>query len=211
MISAVRFAGLAAAVFLTACATEPPQSPAVSAGGNAELAAQIDSAELQAAAPLGRLTAAETATAMKRRRSSLSQLLQPQLARGDIQSLELDNERLRVKWRAGVLFDSASAELQPAALEGLSRLAKWVRADGAVVVQIVGRLAGADADALGERRIAALSAFLANEGALPERLRAQLVDVSQRAAHTQGGEFEVLIVPVVDGREAMAWVPPALD
>ncbi len=205
------------AILLAACAAISEQaepSPDRASAVSLDALESAASAELPPAAAYTAIPAGKLHASMLSRRQSLSRLLTAELARGDLAAAELRDDNLWLDWRSAALFANARAQLQAQALVGLSRVARWLRADGASVLQIVGRQIAADPDQLAERRVAAIAAFLIAEGAPAPRIRAQVVDISQSqfAQHSSTRAvdgFTLVVAAIVAGREALAWVPPA--
>ncbi|MDB5988414.1 MAG: OmpA family protein [Nevskia sp.] len=204
------------ALLLAACAETPERAEQAAGAEDAIEAVDADTAELLPPAAPAVVPAAAVRSAMTSRRDALRRLLQSQIARSELTTPELRNDTLRTTWYSSALFENGTAELKPQALGGLSRVAKWLRADGASVLQVVGRQSGTDADDLSERRAAAVAAFLIAEGALAPRVRMQVVDLAQlRGSHPAGRgpdtDIALVVAPIVEGREAFAWIPPAVD
>jgi len=201
---------------MAACATTPKQaesSPENASAASLDAVGSAETSELPPAAAYTTTPPGELHASMVGRRQSLSRLLSAERARSDFAAPELRDENLGLDWRDAALFVNASAQLQPQSLVGLSRVARWLRADGAIVLQIVGRQMAADPDQLAERRVAAIAAFLIAEGAPAPRIRAQVVDISQlqSARHlsaSSADDITLVVTAVVTGREALAWVPP---
>jgi len=203
-------------LLLAACAGTPERAEQAAADEDAIEAVGADSAEWPPPAAAAVVAVAGVRTAMTRRRDALRRLLQVQIARGDIANPDLRGDSLRTSWRSSALFENATAQLKPQALVGLSRLARWLRADGASVLQVVGEQSGDDADELSERRAAAVTAFLVAEGALAPRVCMQVVDLrqlpaSRAASRSADSDIALVLAPIVEGREALAWIPPAVD
>lgn len=98
-------------------------------------------------------------------------------------------------------FEAGSAQLRPALLLPLAETAAASRAGGAWVLHAVGRApTAADAD-LAERRAASVIAYLGTQGIVASRLRAE-------TRSGTGRQIEVHLVPIVEGSEAQAWMPP---
>lgn len=204
------WAGSLLAVLLSACAGAPAHAPPPAA---VEAAASAVSSlpPLSPPAALGALAADDLADAMNERRASLAQALREPIAAGWASPPAGSDAGLRLTWQCSALFAPQAAQFQPQALLAVAELARWLRADGRVVLQLVAHESADDIDALGERRVAALAAFLIAEGALPERLRAQVyaAPLRPRADGEGSAVIDAVIVPVVAGREALAWTPPA--
>jgi len=205
------------AIVLAACSATPEHGSASSDNSNSaasDAAESVENTELPPAAAYTVIPASKLHASMTARRDTLRRLLATELARSDLTPPELREDNLALDWRSAALFANASAQLNPQTLVGLSRLARWLRADGASVLQIVGRQIAADPDELAERRVAAIAAFLIAEGAPAPRIRAQVVEFSQvqsvrHSSADVADSITLVVTAVVAGREALAWVPPA--
>lgn len=111
---------------------------------------------------------------------------------------------LRLSLGARESFASGDAELRPAALATYAGVARALARPGTVAHVRVMDEAAADpepATGLAARRAASVQAYLAARGVPGTRLRAQGLEGASAV--------EVLIRPIVAGREAEAWVPPS--
>jgi len=102
-------------------------------------------------------------------------------------------------------FGSASAQLQPAALEFYAQLAAVLKARSGTVAHIL--VSGAPASGepsteLSARRATSLQNYLASCGVPGTRLRAE-------GRVGDGERIELVLKPVLIGAEAQAWVPPS--
>jgi outer membrane protein OmpA-like peptidoglycan-associated protein len=117
--------------------------------------------------------------------------------------LARDDAGLRLSFGAGESFAPGGAELRPAALTAYARLARALAGRPGLVahVRVLGEAAPEPEASLPARRAASLQSYLAANGVPGTRLRAQ--GAAGQAA------VEVLVKPIVGGREAEAWVPPS--
>jgi outer membrane protein OmpA-like peptidoglycan-associated protein len=98
-------------------------------------------------------------------------------------------------------FEFGSAQLKPELLLPLADTVEATGLGGAWVVHVIAIAATADEADLAERRSASVLAYLASQGLRGGRLRAET---------RSGGaaSLEVQFVPIIQGREARAWMPP---
>jgi outer membrane protein OmpA-like peptidoglycan-associated protein len=119
--------------------------------------------------------------------------------------LDLLREEAGLRLRFGVdeSFTPGSAELRPSALSAYAGLARAVAARPGVVahVRVLGELSPEPEVSLPARRAASLQSYLGAKGVPATRLRAH--------GAAGAGTVEVLVRPIVAGREAEAWVPPS--
>jgi outer membrane protein OmpA-like peptidoglycan-associated protein len=115
---------------------------------------------------------------------------------------------LALRFDATQSFGAADAELEPAALAPYAELARILASRPGTVAHIVVRgdagLPSSDAAvALPARRAASLQAYLAARGVPGTRLRAE----GRTGADVE--TVEVLLKPILAGRETEAWIPPS--
>lgn len=110
---------------------------------------------------------------------------------------------LKLNFGADESFTPGSAELRPAALSAYAGLARALAARPGMVahVRVLGDASPEPETSLPARRAASLESYLSARGVPGTRLR----------AHGAAGAtaVEVLVKPIVAGREAEAWVPPS--
>ena len=122
---------------------------------------------------------------------------------------------LKLRIAADETFGAASAELRPAALEFYAELAQALaHAPGTVAhILVHGEVAsGEPATDLTARRAASLQSYLVLRGLPGTRLRAEGRGSAQRLtpdAAPANRRIELVIKPIVAGREAEAWAPPS--
>lgn len=99
-------------------------------------------------------------------------------------------------------FEVGNAQLKPELLLPLADAVEASRIGGAWVIHVIGLAASRDDVDLAERRAASVLAYLASKGLSGGRLRAET---------RSGGSarLELQFVPIVEGREAQAWMAPA--
>lgn len=122
---------------------------------------------------------------------------------------------LKLRLGAAESFAPADAELLPTALPFYARLADALRQRPGTVAHV---LVHGDAPAsepatdLTARRAAALRAYLLSRGVPETRVRAEGRALRQPAGADGAAanvRVEIVIQPIVAGREAQAWMPPA--
>ena len=168
----------------------PPPAPPTSYVG--AQAGAIDAATLEQ--ELGRLE--EALGALTARRSPVPARLSRQ------------GDALALSFGPAESFGVAGAQLDPRALAVYAELARILAARPGTVAHIVVRgdpaLPSSDlALGLPARRAAALHSYLTTRGLPGTRLRAE------GRADADAEAIEVLVKPIVAGREAAAWVPPS--
>jgi outer membrane protein OmpA-like peptidoglycan-associated protein len=121
--------------------------------------------------------------------------------------LSREDGTLVLRFGAAESFGTAGAQLAPAALAAYAELARVLASRPGTVAHIVVRGdAGLPSSelALGlpARRAASLQAYLSARGVPGTRLRAE-------GRPDEVDSVEVLVKPIVAGREAEAWIPPS--
>ncbi len=117
-----------------------------------------------------------------------------------------DGELLRLRLGEAESFAPGSAELKPAALKLYAGLARVLAERPGTVahIRVHGDATPEPSIGLAARRAASVQAYLAARGVPGTRLR-----VEGRESAPAAAAVEVLLKPIVAGREAEAWVPPA--
>lgn len=113
-----------------------------------------------------------------------------------------DGQPARLILDADRAFEVGNAQLIPELLLPLADTVEASRVAGAWVVHVIGVASTADEADLAERRAASVLAYLGSKGIAGGRLRSE---TRRGAAHS----LELQFVPIVQGREAQAWMAPA--
>lgn len=188
-MSMARFT-LPAAILLAGCVAGPPESslpdqppPRPSLVGRGVAGLALDTA----------------AAALARQRAALAEVLP------GAEFYTGTDGALRVRLDPDDFFESRSAQLRTAALTACAEAAAVLQSmEGSVVHVLAYGPAGEDpAATLAARRAASVMDYLARRGIVPTRLRAE-----GRAATDGAERLELVLKPVVQGREAQAWAPP---
>lgn len=118
-------------------------------------------------------------------------------------ALARESAGLKLSFGADESFTPGSAELRPAALSAYAGLARALATRPGVVahVRVSGEASPEPETSLPARRAASLRSYLAARGVPGTRLRVH--------GAAGAGAVEVLIKPIIAGREAEAWVPPS--
>lgn len=123
---------------------------------------------------------------------------------------------VRVRLGADESFEARTAQLQPAALLLYSEIAKVLQTAPESVTHVLvygADAAGNGATGLCARRAASVQSYLVTRNLPATRLRAEGRDarepVNTEVSSAANRRVELVIRPVVAGREAEAWMPPA--
>lgn len=183
-----RFAIAVLAASLAGCAAQVAP-PAASPSGDAAVTAF----------PMpGAIASERVEAAVEALRGDLSQ----RLAEHRLAVTRGGDSSLRLRFDAEASFEADSAQLRAATLLPLADCAAALHGAGAFVVLVRGQAADAAAVDLAERRAASVAAVLVAQGVPAARVRAS----AWRAAGS--AQVELIYQPVVEGREARAWMAP---
>jgi outer membrane protein OmpA-like peptidoglycan-associated protein len=146
-----------------------------------------------------------------------------ELATGPAQELlqiaRLPGHALALDIAGDLSFDAGSARIRPDAQAMYDRIAGVLMSYGHTVVHIVCHTDASGSDPynqdLSQRRAAALAAYLGSRGLPGVRVRAQgrgeseaVADNNSAAGRKRNRRVEILVRPVIEGREAQAWTLP---
>lgn len=122
------------------------------------------------------------------------------------QSSQLADGSIRLQAWTATGFEAGSAELRPAMLDGLARIARVVKSSSKTTVHVLvsgyDNTAAAFSQSLADRRAATLAAYLVAQGVDDRRTR------FEGSAKSQPGLLQITIRPVIAGAEAQAWMSP---
>lgn len=114
---------------------------------------------------------------------------------------------IHLRMPAAESFETGSAQLQVAALTRYSEIAEVLKTYAGCVAHVLvygdSMPEGDLALTLGARRAASILDYLVRRGVPPTRMRAE-----GRLAAEAGEQIELVLKPVVAGRETQAWTPP---
>ena len=183
---------LALLLALGGCASDPVVEAAPTAPAGAALAVAIADA-----VPPARLSAviADFDAALKAKLALLPLSSAYRLVGGD-------GAPVRLLLDADRAFEVGNAQMKPELLLPLADVADVGRATGAWVIHVIGTASTSDEAELAERRAASVLAYLASRGFSAGRLRSET-----RSGRGHGVDLQ--FVPIVEGREAQAWMSPA--
>ena len=207
MKSATLLVGLLCALGLAACAGVKPAGEIVPAEEVGQVAgtyvgAKVDALAANEAGPyldqLGKVLSAQLALAPA--------FLQPQVRKSGTGTL-------LISVSVAASFEPNSGELRPEALDAYSVIASVLRQYDKSVIHVIGYASNSQDDAaaqdLSARQAASVAAYLEAQDVARSRLRYE-----SRASLTgqpQGTTLDLVIVPVIQGQEAQAWMPPLVQ
>jgi outer membrane protein OmpA-like peptidoglycan-associated protein len=156
---------------------------------------------------------------MDSQRKQLEKQLAVEAAQNVLQIAQLKEGSLRVRVASDVNFDVGSAQLKPQALNTFSKIADILNTYDQTVVHVVGHTVASGSDelnqSLSERRAATIAEFLSDQGVSANRIRQEgrgvrepIVSSKTREGRQKNRRVDIVIKPVVAGREQEAWMPP---
>ncbi|MGH8455541.1 MAG: OmpA family protein [Stenotrophobium sp.] len=200
---------------LAACANHPAQP----SGTVAESEAANAPRDVYVGMGVSGIAADEVAPYMAELRAEMAQQLSPELKQQELSLAALADGSLLLRVTGDVSFEPDSGQLQVSALDLYSRIAAVLRQYGHCVIHVVGHedasVSEPAAQSLSERHAASLAAYLGRQGVSAARLRYEGRGAREPVASNQTAEgqrqnrgVDLVIKPVVTGREPQAWMPP---
>lgn len=215
----------AAALTLGACAADDPnrrakQGALIGAIGGAVAGSAIgDTKGAVIGGAVGAIAGGAVGNYMDKQQRELEQELSAERARDELSIQRLAGNALKVGVASDVSFDVDSASLKPNARNTFTRIAEVLSDYDASIIHIVGHTdstGSADYNqALSERRASSVVNHLIAKGVSPQRLRQEgrgeaepIATNDTSGGRTQNRRVDVVIKPVVEGREDEAATPP---
>lgn len=170
-------------------------------------------------AAVGAMGSAGVGVYMDRQRKELEKQLAEETARKELQITTLKDGSLKVGVASDTSFDTGSAQIKPQALNTFAKIGGVLGKYDQTVVHVVGHTDSAGSDelnqSLSERRAASVTSYLEEQGVPDHRLRQEGRGKREPIASNQTKEgqrrnrrVDIVIRPVVQGREQEAWMPP---
>ncbi len=213
------------AALLVACVDDPNRSGKIGAGVGAViggvLGKQVSKAD---GAPIvgvivGALAGGAVGNYMDRQRSELKRKLETEERNRQLSISQMADGALKVAVAADVTFDTGSAQLKPAAINALAKLASTLQDYNATVIHVVGHTDSVGTpefnQGLSERRAASVSAFLTRQGVPAQRIREEgrgerelLLRSGDQVSEPGNRRVDIVIKAIVQGDEQAAYAPP---
>ena len=216
----------AAVLSLIGCAADDPYKrtktgAAVGAAAGAVLGHVVDDGGGGAlvGAAMGAIAGAGVGHYMDNQQREFEAALAEEQLRNDLEIQRLQDESLKIDVSNEVSFDFDSANLKPAFLPTLDKVAGVLQRYDRSIVYIIGHTDSTGSDSynqqLSERRATSVVDYLSTHGVSYNRLRTEgRGEREPRATNeTEAGRqlnrrVEILIKPVVEGEEQRAYEPP---
>jgi outer membrane protein OmpA-like peptidoglycan-associated protein len=216
---------VAAALALGACAADDPnrrakQGALIGAIGGAVAGSAIGDTEgAIIGGAVGAIAGGAVGNYMDKQQRELERELAAERAREELSIQRLSGNALKIGVASDVSFDIDSASLKPNARATFTRIAEVLADYDASIIHVVGHTDSTGAadynQALSERRASSVVNHLIAQGVNPQRLRQEGRGESEPIAsndtaegRTRNRRVDVVIKPVVEGRENEAATPP---
>ncbi|ROR29844.1 OmpA family protein [Inmirania thermothiophila] len=222
----VRMLAAVTAAALAGCAADDPNrraktGAAVGAAIGAVLGNQAEdrSRGRIVGAAVGAIAGAAVGSYMDRQRRELEARLVDERARNDLAITELPDGSLKVGVASEATFELDRYDLRPQALQTFAKIADVLRRYDRTVIHVVGHTDSTGPEgynqALSERRAEAVASFLVAQGVPAERIltegrgeREPVAPNDTPEGRRRNRRVDIVIRPVVEGREAEAYAPP---
>jgi outer membrane protein OmpA-like peptidoglycan-associated protein len=193
---------------------------AIGAVAGAVLGHQLDGGSGKwVGAAVGALAGAGVGHYMDNQQQAFEQSLADEQAAHQLEIERLKDDTLKLTVDSEVSFDFNRAEIKPAFLGSLDKLAAVIVKYDRTVVHVVGHTDSIGSDAynqdLSERRAQSVGDYLASRGVPSQRLRTEgRGEREPRATNaTEAGRqlnrrVEIFVKPVIEGQEQRAYEPP---
>lgn len=213
---------LVSVLSLVACAADDPNrraktGAAIGAVTGAVIGKQVSGGKkgALAGAVIGAIAGGGVGTYMDNQQREFEAELEEEQRRSDLEIQRLEDESLKIDIANEVSFDFDSAELKPAFLNTLDKVAGVLTRYDRSVVHVIGHTDSTGSERynqqLSERRARSVADYLARRGVDSRRLRIEgRGETEPRATNaTEAGRqlnrrVEILIKPVVEGQENRA-------
>ena len=170
-------------------------------------------------AAVGAMAGAGVGIYMDKQRKELEKQLATETARKELQITQLKDGSLKVGVASDASFDVGSAQLKPQALNTFSKIAGILSTYDQTVIHVVGHTDSTGSDelnqSLSERRAASVASYLSEQGVPVNRVRQEgrgkrepIASNKSKVGQRQNRRVDIVIKPVVQGREQDAWTPP---
>ena len=170
-------------------------------------------------AAVGAMAGAGVGVYMDKQRKELEKQLATEAARKELQITQLKDGSLKVGVASDASFDVGSAQLKPQALNTFSKIAGILSTYDQTVIHVVGHTDSTGSDelnqSLSERRAASVASYLSEQGVPANRVRQEgrgkrepIASNKTKEGQRQNRRVDIVIKPVVQGREQDAWTPP---
>lgn len=170
-------------------------------------------------AVVGAIAGGAVGNYMDKQKAQLERDLAAEAARKELQITQLSGDALKIGVASDVSFDLDSAELRPNAMTTYAKIANVLKTYDKTVIHVVGHTDASGSNehnqSLSQRRASAVAGYMGGQGVPAGRLREEGRGERELAVRTADGvkesrnrRVDIIIKPVIEGREQEAWTPP---
>ena len=216
----------AVVVGLTACATDDPNKRAKTGAAIGAVLGAVAGNQVSGArgapivgAVVGAIAGGAVGNYMDKQKAQLERDLAAEAARNELQITEIGGDALKIGIASEVSFDLNSAQLRPGAMTTYAKIANILKTYDKTVIHVVGHTDSTGSathnQTLSNSRAASVSSYMASQGVPAGRIREEgrgerelLVRTGDGVNEPRNRRVDIIIKPVIEGREAEAWTPP---
>lgn len=214
------------AASLAACATDDPNKRAKTGAAIGAVLGAVAGNQVSGArgapivgAVVGAIAGGAVGNYMDKQKAQLDRDLAGEAARNELQIIKLPGDALKIGIASDVSFDLDSAQIRPEAMNTYAKIASVLKTYDKTVIHIVGHTDASGTDAhnqsLSERRASSVASYMASQGLPAGRVREEgrgerelLVRTGDGVKESRNRRVDIIIKPVIEGREQEAWTPP---
>jgi len=214
------------AVSIAGCATDDPNKRAKTGAAIGAVLGAVAGNQVSGArgapivgAVVGAIAGGAVGNYMDKQKAQLDRDLAAEAARNELQIIKLPGDALKIGIASDVSFDIDSAQIRPDALNTYAKIGNVLKTYDKTVIHVVGHTdtTGSDShnQSLSDRRASSVASYLASNGVPAGRLREEgrgerepLVRTGDGVKESRNRRVDIIIKPVIEGREQEAWTPP---
>lgn len=214
------------AASVAACATDDPNRRAKTGAAIGAVLGAVAGNQVSGArgapivgAVVGAIAGGAVGNYMDKQKAQLDRDLAAEAARNELQIIKLPGDALKIGIASDVSFDIDSAQIRPDALNTYAKIGNVLKTYDKTVIHVVGHTdtTGSDShnQSLSDRRASSVASYLASNGVPAGRLREEgrgerepLVRTGDGVKESRNRRVDIIIKPVIEGREQEAWTPP---
>jgi len=214
------------AVSIAGCATDDPNKRAKTGAAIGAVLGAVAGNQVSGArgapivgAVVGAIAGGAVGNYMDKQKAQLDRDLAAEAARNELQIIKLPGDALKIGIASDVSFDIDSAQIRPDALNTYAKIGNILKTYDKTVIHVVGHTDTTGSNehnqSLSERRASSVASYLASNGVPVGRLREEgrgerepLVRTGDGVKESRNRRVDIIIKPVIEGREQEAWTPP---
>lgn len=170
-------------------------------------------------AVVGAIAGAAVGNYMDEQHAELQKQLAEEAARNELQIIELPGDALKIGLASEVSFDVGKHDIKPSAMPTYQKIGNILQSYDKTVIHVIGHTDSSGSDeynqALSERRASSVGNALIAQGVVNSRVRLEgrgerepIADNSTADGRTRNRRVDIVIKPIVEGREHEAYSPP---